>query len=323
MSLRAVVTGCGHYLPARVVENAEFEATLDTNDEWIRSRSGIERRHFAAEGENTSSMASAAARKALEDAGREADDVDAIIVATSTPDLTFPSAATMVQAELGMTSGFAYDVQAVCAGFVYALANANALIVSGQARRVLVIGAETFSRIMDWTDRSTCVLFGDGAGALLLEAQESNGSPEDRGILATDLNSDGRYRELLYVDGGVSTGTTGYLRMQGNQVFRHAVEKLAATANTAMERAGVSAEDVDWIVPHQANIRIIQGTAKKLNLPMERVVVTVQDHGNTSAASIPLALSVGRERGQIKEGGLIVTEAIGGGLAWGSVVLRW
>lgn len=323
MSLRAVVTGCGHYLPARVVENAEFEATLDTNDEWIRSRSGIERRHFAAEGENTSSMASAAARKALEAAGREVSDVDAIIVATSTPDLTFPSAATMVQAELGMTSGFAFDVQAVCAGFVYALANANALIVSGQARNVLVIGAETFSRIMDWTDRSTCVLFGDGAGALLLEAQEGKGSPEDRGILATDLNSDGRYRDLLYVDGGVSTGTTGYLRMQGNQVFRHAVEKLAATANTAMERAGISADDVDWIVPHQANIRIIQGTAKKLNLPMERVVVTVQDHGNTSAASIPLALSVGRERGQIKEGDLIVTEAIGGGLAWGSVVLRW
>lgn len=323
MSLRAVVTGCGHYLPARVVENAEFEATLDTNDEWIRSRSGIERRHFAAEGENTSSMASAAARKALEAAGREVSDVDAIIVATSTPDLTFPSAATMVQAELGMTSGFAFDVQAVCAGFVYALANANALIVSGQARNVLVIGAETFSRIMDWTDRSTCVLFGDGAGALLLEAQEGKGSPEDRGILATDLNSDGRYRDLLYVDGGVSTGTTGYLRMQGNQVFRHAVEKLAATANTAMERAGVSADDVDWIVPHQANIRIIQGTAKKLNLPMERVVVTVQDHGNTSAASIPLALSVGRERGQVKEGDLIVTEAIGGGLAWGSVVLRW
>ncbi|WP_339638570.1 beta-ketoacyl-ACP synthase III [uncultured Sulfitobacter sp.] len=323
MSLRAVVTGCGHYLPARVVENAEFEATLDTNDEWIRSRSGIERRHFAAEGETTSTMASAAARKALEDAGRDVSDVDAIVVATSTPDLTFPSAATMVQAELGMTSGFAFDVQAVCAGFVYALANANALIVSGQARNVLVIGAETFSRIMDWTDRSTCVLFGDGAGALLLEAQEGSDRPSDRGILATDLNSDGRYRDLLYVDGGVSTGTTGYLRMQGNQVFRHAVEKLAATANTAMDRAGVSAEDVDWIVPHQANIRIIQGTAKKLNLPMERVVVTVQDHGNTSAASIPLALSVGRERGQIKQGDLIVTEAIGGGLAWGSVVLRW
>ena len=323
MSLRAVVTGCGHYLPARVVENAEFEATLDTNDEWIRSRSGIERRHFAAEGETTSTMASAAARKALEDAGRDVSDVDAIVVATSTPDLTFPSAATMVQAELGMTSGFAFDVQAVCAGFVYALANANALIVSGQARNVLVIGAETFSRIMDWTDRSTCVLFGDGAGALLLEAQDGSDSPSDRGILATDLNSDGRYRDLLYVDGGVSTGTTGYLRMQGNQVFRHAVEKLAATANTAMDRAGVSAEDVDWIVPHQANIRIIQGTEKKLTLPMERVVVTVQDHGNTSAASIPLALSVGRERGQIKQGDLIVTEAIGGGLAWGSVVLRW
>ena len=323
MSLRAVVTGCGHYLPARVVENAEFEATLDTNDEWIRSRSGIERRHFAAEGETTSTSASAAARKALEDAGRDVSDVDAIVVATSTPDLIFPSAATMVQAELGMTSGFAFDVQAVCAGFVYALANANALIVSGQARNVLVIGAETFSRIMDWTDRSTCVLFGDGAGALLLEAQDGSDSPSDRGILATDLNSDGRYRDLLYVDGGVSTGTTGYLRMQGNQVFRHAVEKLAATANTAMDRAGVSAEDVDWIVPHQANIRIIQGTAKKLNLPMERVVVTVQDHGNTSAASIPLALSVGRERGQIKQGDLIVTEAIGGGLAWGSVVLRW
>jgi 3-oxoacyl-[acyl-carrier-protein] synthase III len=323
MSLRAVVIGCGHYLPSRIVENAEFEATLDTNDEWIRSRSGIERRHFAAEGETTSSMAAAAANAALETAGLGANDVDAIIVATSTPDLTFPSAATMVQAELGMTRGFAFDVQAVCAGFVYALSNANALIVSGQAKRVMVIGAETFSRIMDWTDRSTCVLFGDGAGALLLEAQESTGTPEDRGILATDLHSDGRYRDLLYVDGGVSTGTTGYLRMQGNQVFRHAVSKLAATATTAMERAGVSATDVDWIVPHQANIRIIQGTAKKLDLPMERVVVTVQDHGNTSAASIPLALSVGRNRGQIKPGDLIVTEAIGGGLAWGAVVLRW
>jgi 3-oxoacyl-[acyl-carrier-protein] synthase-3 len=323
MSLRAVVIGCGHYLPSRIVENAEFEATLDTNDEWIRSRSGIERRHFAAEGETTSSMAAAAANAALETAGLGANDVDAIIVATSTPDLTFPSAATMVQAELGMTRGFAFDVQAVCAGFVYALSNANALIVSGQAKRVMVIGAETFSRIMDWTDRSTCVLFGDGAGALLLEAQESTGTPEDRGILATDLHSDGRYRDLLYVDGGVSTGTTGYLRMQGNQVFRQAVSKLAATATTAMERAGVGATDVDWIVPHQANIRIIQGTAKKLDLPMERVVVTVQDHGNTSAASIPLALSVGRNRGQIKPGDLIVTEAIGGGLAWGAVVLRW
>ncbi|SFD72841.1 3-oxoacyl-[acyl-carrier-protein] synthase III [Sulfitobacter brevis] len=323
MNLRAVIIGCGHHLPERVVENAEFEKTLDTNDEWIKSRSGIERRHFAAEGETTSAMATAAAKAALADAGLVADDVDAIILATSTADLTFPSAATMVQAQLGMTGGFAFDVQAVCAGFVYALSNANALILSGQARRVLVIGAETFSRIMDWTDRSTCVLFGDGAGAVLLEAQEAEGTPQDRGILATDLNSDGRYRDLLYVDGGVSTGTTGYLRMQGNQVFRHAVEKLAATATTAMERAGVEASDVDWIVPHQANIRIIQGTAKKLGLPMDKVVVTVQDHGNTSAASIPLALSVGRQRGQIKQGDLIVTEAIGGGLAWGAVVLRW
>ncbi|KUP91370.1 beta-ketoacyl-ACP synthase III [Tritonibacter horizontis] len=323
MTRRAVVIGAGHYLPERIVENAEFEATLDTSDEWIRSRSGIERRHFAAEGETTSHMATHAAKAALKSAGRTAADVDAIVVATSTPDLTFPSAATMVQSQLGMTSGFAFDVQAVCAGFVYALTNANALIVSGQADRVLVIGAETFSRIMDWTDRSTCVLFGDGAGAVLLEAQEGEGTSADRGILATDLNSDGRYQDLLYVDGGVSTQTTGHLRMQGNQVFRHAVEKLAATAHTALDKAGIAATDVDWIVPHQANIRIIQGTAKKMALPMDKVVVTVQDHGNTSAASIPLALSVGVERGQIKPGDLLVTEAIGGGLAWGAVVLRW
>ncbi|MEM7521829.1 MAG: beta-ketoacyl-ACP synthase III [Pseudomonadota bacterium] len=323
MTRRAVVLGCGHYLPERVVENAEFEATLATNDAWIKSRSGIERRHFAAEGETTSSMATAAAQAALDQAGLTPADVDAIVVATSTADLTFPSAATMVQANLGMTGGFAFDIQAVCAGFVFALSNANALIVSGQARRVLVIGAETFSRIMDWTDRSTCVLFGDGAGAVVLEAQDSDGTSDDRGILATDLNSDGQYRDLLYVDGGVSTGTTGYLRMQGNQVFRHAVAKLAETATVAMGKADVTAADIDWVVPHQANIRIIQGTAKKLDLPIERVVVTVQDHGNTSAASIPLALSVGQARGQIKQGDLIVTEAIGGGLAWGAVVLRW
>ncbi|UWR50207.1 beta-ketoacyl-ACP synthase III [Phaeobacter inhibens] len=323
MTRRAVIVGTGHYLPERVVENAEFEATLDTTDEWIRSRSGIERRHFAAEGETTSMMATKAAQNALADAGMTAEDIDAIVVATSTADLTFPSAATMVQAQLGMTRGFAFDVQAVCAGFVYALSNANALVASGQASKVLVIGAETFSRIMDWTDRSTCVLFGDGAGALVLEAQDSAGTSNDRGILATDLNSDGRYKDLLYVDGGVSTQNTGHLRMQGNQVFRHAVEKLASTAHTALERAGLGASDVDWIVPHQANIRIIQGTAKKMGLPMEKVVVTVQDHGNTSAASIPLALSVGKARGQIKQGDLVVTEAIGGGLAWGSVVLRW
>lgn len=323
MTRRAVVIGTGHYLPERVVENAEFEGKLETTDEWIRSRSGIERRHFAAEDETTSDMAAKAAEAALKDAGLEADDVDAIVLATSTADLTFPSAATMVQAALGMTKGFAFDIQAVCAGFVYALSNANALIASGQANRVLVIGAETFSRIMDWTDRSTCVLFGDGAGALLLEAQELAGTNSDRGILSTDLNSDGKYKDLLYVDGGVSKRTTGHLRMQGNQVFRHAVEKLAKTANTALEKSGLGAEDVDWIVPHQANIRIIQGTAKKMGLPMDKVVVTVQDHGNTSAASIPLALSVGKARGQIKEGDLVVTEAIGGGLAWGAVVLRW
>ncbi|MCU9836924.1 ketoacyl-ACP synthase III [Ruegeria sp. WL0004] len=323
MTGRAVVKGVGHYLPARIVPNSEFEKTLDTTDDWIRSRSGIERRHFAAEGETTSDLATKAAQAALDDAGLRADQIDAIVLATSTADLTFPSAATMVQARLGMTSGYAFDVQAVCAGFVYALSNANALIVSGQAKRVLVIGAETFSRIMDWTDRSTCVLFGDGAGALVLEAEESAGTPEDRGILAVDLNSDGRYRDLLYVDGGVSTQTTGFLRMQGNQVFRHAVEKLAQTAESALEKAGLHTADVDWIVPHQANIRIIQGTARKMGLPMEKVVVTVQDHGNTSAASIPLALSVGKQRGQIQRGDLIVTEAIGGGLAWGAVVLRW
>ncbi|MCE8511117.1 ketoacyl-ACP synthase III [Ruegeria pomeroyi] len=323
MAGRAVVRGVGHYLPEQIVPNAAFEKTLDTTDEWIRTRSGIERRHFAAKDETTSDLATRAAEAALADAGMTADQLDAIVLATSTADLTFPSAATMVQARLGMTNGYAFDVQAVCAGFVYALSNANALIVSGQAKRVLVIGAETFSRIMDWTDRSTCVLFGDGAGALVLEYEEAAGTPQDRGILSVDLNSDGRYKDLLYVDGGVSTQTTGHLRMQGNQVFRHAVEKLAQTAETALGKAGLSSADVDWIVPHQANIRIIQGTAKKMGLPMDKVVVTVQDHGNTSAASIPLALSVGKARGQIKTGDLVVTEAIGGGLAWGAVVLRW
>jgi len=323
MTIRAVVRGVGHYLPERVVPNSEFEASLDTSDEWIKARSGIERRHFAAEGETTSDLATHAARAALAHAGLQADDIDAIIVATSTADLTFPSAATMVQANLGMTGGFAFDVQAVCAGFVFALTNANALIISGQAQRVLVIGAETFSRIMDWQDRSTCVLFGDGAGALILEAQQGQGAVSDRGILAADLNSDGRHRDILYVDGGISTQSTGFLRMEGKEVFRHAIEKLAATAHTALEKVGLKDSDVDWIVPHQANIRIIQGTAKKMGLPMDRVVVTVQDHGNTSAASIPLALSVGVARGQIKPNDLLVTEAIGGGLAWGAVVLRW
>lgn len=324
MTLRAVVRGVGHYLPERIVPNSEFEATIETSDEWIKSRSGIERRHFAAEGQTTSDLAVRAARAALDDAGLGPDDIDTLIVATSTPDFTFPAVATIVQAELGMTQGYAFDIQAVCAGFVFALANANGLILSGQANRVLIIGAETFSRIMDWTDRGTCVLFGDGAGALILESAAGTGAPTDRGILSTDLNSDGRYRDILYVDGGVSSSqSTGFLRMQGKEVFRHAIEKLAATAHTALDKAGLTPDDVDWIVPHQANLRIIKGTAQRMGLSMDRVIVTVPDHGNTSAASIPLALSVGKARGQIKTGDLLVTEAIGGGLAWGSVVLRW
>ena len=322
MTIRAVVKGIGHYLPDRIVTNKDLETLVDTTDDWIRTRSGIERRHFAADGQMTSDLATRAARAALADAGLVPSDIDAIIVATSTPDLTFPSVATMVQGQLGMTRGFAFDVQAVCAGFVFALSNAHALIVSDQARRVMVIGAETFSRLMDWKDRSTCVLFGDGAGAVILEAATGLGTNADRGILATDLHSDGRYRDLLYVDGGVSTGTTGYLRMHGKEVFRHAVEKLAQTAHTALDKIGLTGADVDWIVPHQANLRIISATAQRMHVPMDKVVVTVQDHGNTSAASIPLALSVGRDRGQVKPGDLIVTEAIGGGLAWGSVVLR-
>jgi len=297
MTLRATVKGVGHYLPKRVVPNSEFEEIVDTTDEWIRTRSGIERRHFAAENEFTSDLGTKAAENALKMAGLEADDIDAIVVATSTPDLTF--------------------------GFVYALANANGLILSEQAKRVLVIGAETFSRILNFEDRSTCVLFGDGAGALILEAEEGSGDSSDRGILGSDLNSDGRHREMLYVDGGMVNQQTGHIVMQGNALFRQAVEKLASTADAALVKSGLGHDDVDWIVPHQANIRIIQGTAKKLGVSMDKVIVTVQDHGNTSAASIPLALSVGVERGQIKQGDLLVTEAIGGGLAWGAVVLRW
>ena len=311
-------------MPQNIVTNADLEKIVDTSDEWIKSRSGIERRHFVAKGETTSDLAAAAARAALLDANLSAGDIDAIVLATSTADLTFPSAATMVQAKIGMRQGFAFDVQAVCAGFVYALSTANALILSGQAKRVLVIGAESFSKLMDWQDRTTSVLFGDGAGALVLEAEETaTGTNKDRGILATDLHSDGQFSDLLYVDGGTSTGTTGFLRMQGKEVFRHAVEKLAQTAHAALEKAGFGANDVDWIVPHQANLRIISATAQRMGVEMERVVVTVQDHGNTSAASIPLALSVGVARGQIKRGDLLVTEAIGGGLAWGTVVLRW
>ena len=319
MTRRAVIRGTGRYLPERVVENSWFEDKIETSDEWIRARTGIERRHFAAEGETTSQMAVKAAQAALDRAGVAANDIDAIIVATSTPDLTFPSVATMVQAGLGMTRGFAFDVQAVCAGFVFALANADGLIRSGQAERVLVIGAETFSKLMDWEDRGTCVLFGDGAGAVVLEAATG-----ERGILSTDLNSDGSYRDILYVDGGVATtGTAGKLRMQGNILFRHAVEKLADTAHRAIDKAGLTADDVDWLVPHQANARIIAATAQRMHLPMEKVILTVADHGNTSAASIPLALSVADDAGRFKEGDVVVTEAIGGGLSWGAVVLRW
>ncbi len=324
MTIRAVVRGVGHYLPERVVENAEFAKTLDTSDEWIRTRTGISRRHFAADGQTTSDLATRAAKAALNDANIAADDIDAIILATSTSDLTFPSTATMVQSNLGMKHGFAFDVQAVCAGFVFALANANAMILSGQAKRILVIGAETFSRILDFTDRATCVLFGDGAGAVVLEAATGEGSSQDNGILSVDLHSDGSHRDLLYVDGGVSTtGTAGVLKMQGPELFKHAVIKLAETARTSLAQAGLGDDDLDWIVPHQANVRIIAGTAKKLGVPMDRVILTLADQGNTSAASIPLALSIGKSQNKFKPGDLLLLEAIGGGLAWGSVVLRW
>lgn len=321
--IRAVPIGVGHYLPERVVENAEFEEWLDTSDEWIRTRSGIERRHFAADGELTSDLGIAAAKKAIENAGIDSSDIDAVVVATSTPDQTFPSTATKIQAALGI-GGFAFDIQAVCAGFAYALGNANALVVSGQANCVLVIGAETFSRIMDWKDRSTCVLFGDGAGALILCGEEGSGDTSDRGVLSVELNSDGRYNDLLYVDGGVSsTQTTGVLRMQGQEVFKHAVGKLAACGNAVLGKVNLTSDDVDWVVPHQANLRIIKKTADKLKIPMDRIVVTVQNHGNTSAASIPLAMSVANEEGRFQRGDLLLMEAIGGGLAWGAALIRW
>ena len=323
MITRAVVKGVGHYLPKRVVENSEFEASIETSDAWIRSRSGIERRHFAEGDETTSTMAAEAARRALVVAGLSPEDVGAIVVATSSPDHTFPSVATMVQAQIGANNAFAFDVQAVCAGFIFALSTAQSMITCGQCKTAIVIGAETFSKLMDWTDRGTCVLFGDGAGALVLSAQDGTGQSSDRGVLAVDLNSDGRYKDILYVDGGVITQNTGFLRMQGKEVFRHAVEKLAQTAETVMAKTQIDPTDIDWIIPHQANIRIIQGIAKKLNVDMAKVITTVQDHGNTSAASIPLAMSVAHESGRLKAGDLVLSEAIGGGLAWGSVLLRW
>lgn len=320
---RAVVAGCGHRLPDRVVANDEFAKTLDTSDAWIRERTGIERRRFAAPGETTSDLAIAAARAALADAGVEGREVDAVILATATPDSTFPASATQVQHAIG-AGGFAFDVQAVCAGFMYALATADAMIRVGQVKTALVIGAETFSRILDFTDRRTCVLFGDGAGALVLRAETGSGTAADRGVLGVKLRSDGAHRDLLYVDGGPSTtGVAGQVRMEGPEVFKHAVVKLAEVARQVMDEAGVTAEEIDWMVPHQANLRIIASTAKKMGLPMERVVVTVQEHGNTSAASIPLALSVAAADGRIRRGQLVLMEGIGGGLAWGSALVRW
>jgi 3-oxoacyl-[acyl-carrier-protein] synthase-3 len=322
--VRARAVGCGHYLPARVVTNSELAARIDTTDEWIRTRTGIQRRHVAADGEMTSDLATAAARSALASAGLKGSDIDAIVLATATPDQTFPSSATRVQRAIGMDGGFAFDLHAVCAGFIFALANANGMIASGMAKRVMVIGAETFSRILDWDDRSTCVLFGDGAGAVILEAFEGTGESTDRGILGTCLHSDGTLNDILYVSGGPSsTGNVGVVRLEGREVFRHAVVKLAEVADEVMEKVGVTGADVDWIVPHQANLRIIESTAKKAGVPMGKVVVTVQDHGNTSAASIPLALSIAVLDGRIQPGQLLLMEAIGGGLAWGSALLRW
>ena len=322
---RSVVAGTGRYLPERIVTNAELAERIDTSDEWIRERSGITQRHIAADGEFTSDLATHAARDALKAAGMVPDDVDLIVVATSTPDETFPASATVVQSKLGCANGsVGFDIQAVCSGFVYALATADNFIKAGQVDTALVIGAETFSRILDWTDRGTCVLFGDGAGAVLLTAEEGQGTSDDRGILSTHLHSDGRLHDLLYVDGGPSsTGEVGFLRMEGKEVFRHAVKKMSEVVIEALEATGLNAEDVDWFVPHQANKRIIDGTARKLGVNSDRVVVTIDIHANTSAASIPLALSVAVDDVRINPGDLVLIEAMGGGLTWGSGILRW
>ena len=316
--------GCGSYLPDRIVTNDELATMVETSDEWIIERTGIRERRVAAEGQMTSDLAIAAAKRALDMAGVGPDALDLIIVATSTPDQTFPATATRVQAELGARGAAAFDQQAVCSGFVYAIGTADAYLRAGMAETALVIGAETFSRILDWEDRGTCVLFGDGAGAVVMRVEQGKGGSADRGVLATDLNTDGRHAELLYVDGGPSsTQTVGKLRMQGREVFRHAVANLAETAETVIAKAGVEASDVDWIVPHQANIRIIAGTARKLGVSMDRVVVTVDRHGNTSAASIPLALVAAVEDGRIQRGDLLLMEAMGGGMTWGSALVRW
>lgn len=324
MTLRSVVIGCGHYLPERILTNSEIEKIVDTTDDWIIERTGIQSRHIAAEGETTSMLATRAAERAIENAGCLASDIDLIVLATATPDYTFPSTATQVQAALGIHGGAAFDVQAVCSGFVYALTVADKFLISGSHKRALVIGAETFSRILDWTDRTTCVLFGDGAGAVVLEAQSGRGTLEDRGVLNTVLRSDGRHRDKLYVDGGPSTtGTSGHLRMEGREVFRHAVTCLAEVIEETFAQTGVSAQDIQWFVPHQANRRIIDATAKKLNIDPAHVVVTVEKHGNTSAASIPLALSTACQDGRIKRGDLVLLEAMGGGFTWGAALVRW
>lgn len=322
--VRSVFRGCGSYLPERIITNEEMSTLVDTTDAWIRERTGIRQRHVAADDQTTSDLAFHAASRALLNAGLKADDIDLIVLATATPDETFPATATRVQARLEMHHGFAFDVQAVCSGFVYALSVADNFIKAGQVRRALVIGAETFSRILDWTDRTTCVLFGDGAGAVVLEGQPGNGTVTDRGILSTHLHSDGRHHDLLYVDGGPSsTRTTGHLRMEGNKVFRHAVTNLAGVVHEALDANGLGPEDLDWIVPHQANRRILDGTARKLNIPAERVIITVERHANTSAASVPLALAEAVADGRITPGQLVLMEAMGGGFTWGSALVRW
>jgi 3-oxoacyl-[acyl-carrier-protein] synthase-3 len=322
--IRSVVQGCGAYLPDRIVTNDELAKKVDTSDEWIQQRTGIKQRHIAADGEFTSHLAIKASERALAHAGLKASDLDLIILATATPDETFPATATRVQAALGMTKGAAFDVQAVCAGFVYAVSVADSMIKSGAATTALVIGAETFSRILDWNDRGTCVLFGDGAGAIVMRGEEGKGTSADRGVLANALHSDGRQHDILYVDGGPSsTRTTGFLRMEGKEVFKQAVINMAAVVGEVLDKVGLAAKDIDWLVPHQANKRIIDGTGRKLGLKPERVVITVDRHANTSAASIPLALDVAVKDGRIKQGDLLLLEGIGGGLAWGASLIRW
>ena len=322
--LRTVVKGCGGYLPKRVLTNEDLAKVVDTTDEWISTRTGIKERRIAAKGELTSTMGTAAARAALATAGIDPKDIDLIVLATSTPDQTFPATAVTIQADLGITQGAAFDVQAVCSGFVFALTTADNYLKSGEFRRALVIGSEAFSRILDWDDRGTCVLFGDGAGAIVVEAEMQNGSTADRGVLASCLRSDGRYRDKLYVDGGPSTtGTVGCVRMDGPEVFRHAVTKISEVINATLQKAGYAASDIDWFVPHQANKRILDGAARKLGLAPERIVITVDKHANTSAASIPLALDAACRDGRIKKGDLVLMEAMGGGFTWGAVLVRW